>query len=111
FTPRTINQIEFELKAPLSTILQIQTQKNLMTIVKHGHGISESEAWNKLEKYLLPSEDGTRKNMYDLYVDILEALKEQGFLPQNIDIRKIREGLDGNNTTQEIQTPETNISE
>lgn len=110
FTPRTINDIEYELKAPISTIIQIQTQKNLMTIVKHGEHITESEAWNKLEKYMAAEPDGTRKSMYDLYLEILEQLKEQGFLPPAVDIQKMKDGLAGKTTepTQELQTPEAN---
>ena len=88
YTPRTIKEIEDAGKKPFLDLIQDYSMGNLAVFVAKGLKINEDEAYNKIEKYFAEGGD-----FMSLYVEIMEQLKERGFLPKAVDLEQIKKKL------------------
>lgn len=89
YTPRTINEIEVEMKRPMQDVLADYSMKTILLFVKKGLGAkSDDEAYDVIEEYLKAGKDTT-----ELYTDIMEALQVSGFLPKGLNLTKIKKEM------------------
>lgn len=97
FTPRNIVEIENETKTPIQEVLSGFSMKTLLLLVKKGSGIgtTDQEAESKIEAYIAEGKD-----IIELYLDIMESLRDSGFLPRNLDTNSLRDKLKNVNTAQ-----------
>jgi len=89
YTPRTINEIEVEMKRPVQDVLADFSVKTIVLFVKKGMNVEESVAFDEIEKYLAEGKD-----TISLYTLIMEKLQESGFLPRQLDLKKITSDMD-----------------
>jgi len=88
YTPRVINEIEVESGKPVQDVLADFSQKTLALFIKKGMGIDEDKAFDVMEKYLAEGKD-----TITLYLVIMEALQKAGFLPRQLDLKKIKKDM------------------
>lgn len=89
YTPRTINEIEVEMKRPMQDVLADYSLRTILLFVKRGLGVkTDDEAYTAIEKYLAEGKDTT-----ELYTDIMEALQDSGFLPKGLNLTKIKKEM------------------
>lgn len=88
YTPRTINEIEVESKKPVQDVLADFSLRTMVLFVKKGLGISEEEAFVEMEKYLSEGNDTVQ-----LYTLIMEKLQEAGFLPRQLNLKKVKSDM------------------
>jgi len=89
YTPRTINEIEVEMKRPVQDVLADFSVKTIVLFIKKGMNVEESVAFDEIEKYLAEGKD-----TISLYTLIMEKLQESGFLPRQLDLKKITSDMD-----------------
>ena len=89
YTPRTINEIEVEMKRPVQDVLADFSVKTIVLFVKKGLNVEESVAFDEIEKYLAEGKD-----TISLYTLIMKKLQESGFLPRQLDLKKITSDMD-----------------
>lgn len=88
YTPRTINEIEVETKKPIQEVLTDFSMNTIVLLIKKGMGVDEDKAYTEVEKYLADGGDTIK-----LYMDIMEQLQKSGFLPRQLNLKKIREDM------------------
>ncbi len=88
FTPRTIKEIEDVGKKPFIDMIQDYSMGNLALFVGKGLGVDENSAFTKIEKYFADGGD-----FMTLFVEIMEQLKERGFLPKNVNLEEVKKNL------------------
>ncbi len=89
YTPRTINEIEVEMKRPVQDVLADFSVKTIVLFIKKGMNVEESVAFDEIEKYLAEGKD-----TISLYTLIMKKLQESGFLPRQLDLKKITSDMD-----------------
>ena len=86
FTPRTINEIEDQTKKPITAVIADVSMRTITLFVKKGLNLKDdNEASDAIDTYL--SDD---KDIYDLYMMILERLQTKGFLPRALDLKEVK---------------------
>lgn len=88
YTPRIINEIETEAKKPVQDVLADFSVKTLVLFVKKGLNVDESVAFDEMEKYLAEGGDTVT-----LYTDIMESLQKAGFLPRELNLKRVKEDM------------------
>jgi len=94
YTARSIREIETETRKSIVELLQEFSMSTIHLFVKKGLGIGANaeEADKVIEEYLA---DG--KDIFELYIEILELLRNKGFLPKSVDFQSVKQA-------QEIKT-------
>ena len=88
FTPRLINEIELEAKKPVQDVLADFSLRTMVLFVKKGLGVEEDKAFEAIEKFLV---DG--KDTVELYTLIMEELQKAGFLPRQLNLKKVKSDM------------------
>lgn len=88
YTPRTINEIEVESKRPVQDALANFSMQTIVLFVKKGMGCDEAKAYEAIDEYLKEGNDTV-----SLYTLIMERLQDAGFLPRQLDMKKIKEDM------------------
>lgn len=88
FTPRTIKEIEDVGKKPFLELIQDYSMGNILLFVQKGAKLDEEQADSKITKYF---EEGG--DFMGLYVEIMEKLKDRGFLPKAVDLSEVKKKL------------------
>ena len=88
YTPRTISEIEKESKRPVQDTLADFSMATIVLFVKKGLGVEEEKAYDEIDKYLAEGKD-----TFELYTLIMEKLQESGFLPRNLNLKKVKEDM------------------
>jgi hypothetical protein len=87
YTPRTIASIEDVTKRPITEIVGEFSMRNIVLLVSKGLDKNEDETYTLLEEYFQTGD------MVALYVEIIEALKNGGFLPRTLNLDSLKETL------------------
>ena len=88
YTPRAIFEIEMDGKKPVQDMLAEFSMKTIVTFVRRGLGASQEDAEKQIEKYLSEGHDTT-----ELYLLIMEKMQDGGFLPRQMDLKKIKKQM------------------
>lgn len=87
FTAAKIRLIEKEAKKPFLELVGSLDLENISLFLKAGFNLKNQEEVDaKIDKYLEDKE----KDITTLFFEILEALRESGFLPKALDINKVQ---------------------
>jgi hypothetical protein len=90
FTPKAIYNIEKASGKSFQTLVTDFSLSNVVLFVQEGLGFSNQEqAFSAVSEYLEKPEH----NAYLLFVDILDALRQKGFLPKEMDMEEMRRGM------------------
>lgn len=87
FKPRTIASIEDVTGRPITEIVGEFSMRNIVLLVSKGLDKNEDETYNLLEEYFQTGD------MVSLYLEIIEALKSNGFLPRTLNLDSLKETL------------------
>jgi parvulin-like peptidyl-prolyl isomerase len=89
FTPRSIREIEQEKKVAFHSLLADYSITTLQLFVKKGMGIgiTDQQADDAIEEYLKD------KGLEELYLDIMEQLQVDGFLPKALKVEQMRKEM------------------
>lgn len=87
FTPKAIAEIEDLSNKPITEVVGEFSMKNIVLLVSKGLGKSVEETYTVLEEYF------TTGDMVGLYVEIIEALQKNGFLPRSLNMDSLKETL------------------
>ncbi len=87
FKPRTIASIEDATGKPITEIVGEFSMRNIVLLVSKGLEKNEDETYTLLEEYFQTGD------MVALYVEIIEALKNDGFLPRTLNLDSLKETL------------------
>ena len=88
YTPKGISEIEEITGKPIQDVLADFSMKTIGLFVQKGLGIEEDLAYEEIGKYLA---DG--KDTFVLYTDIMEKLQDAGFLPRQLDLKKVKKDM------------------
>jgi hypothetical protein len=77
FTPRTINEIENQMKQPIEMVVGNSLLSNLNLLIRKGMGINETEADKTIMEFFAEGND-----KFKLQLFIMKRLEDQGFLSQ-----------------------------
>lgn len=88
YTPKGIREIEEETGKPVQELLADFSIKTINLFVQKGMGVKEEEADKAIEGYL--AED---KDTFVLYTEIMESLQKSGFLPRQLDLKKVKKDM------------------
>jgi len=89
FTPRGIREIEQEKKVPFHSLLADYSVTTLQLFIKKGmgRGVTDQQADDAIEEYLKD------KGLEELYLDIMEQLQVDGFLPKALKVEQMRKEM------------------
>jgi len=88
YTPRTIKEIEDITKKPLQDVLSDFSMSTIVIFVQKGMAIDEDKAYEKIDEYLKGGKD-----IFILYTEIMEKLQDAGFLPRQLDLKKVKKSM------------------
>ena len=88
YTPKGISEIEEITGKPIQDVLADFSMKTIGLFVQKGLGVEEDLAYEEIGKYLA---DG--KDTFVLYTDIMEKLQDAGFLPRQLNLKKIKKDM------------------
>lgn len=90
YTPKAIYNVEKEAGKPLTDIIQGFEMSNLVILVKAGLNVDEERAFEAIEDFLDANPDN---DTIALFMEILERLQKDGFLPRALPISKMKEQM------------------
>ena len=88
YTPRAVSEIEQESKRPVQDTLADFSMKTVLLFVKKGLMVDEDNAYKKIEEYLAKGKD-----TFELYTLIMQKLQEGGFLPRQLNLKKVQKEM------------------
>ncbi len=88
YTPKTIYEIEKESGRPIQDTLSNFSMETIILFIKKGLGVDEEKAFEEIQTYLAEGNDTVL-----LYTLIMERLQDGGFLPRQLNMKKIRDDM------------------
>jgi len=88
FNAMKIAEIEDEKNDSVIVLLQSFKLSILALFIEKGANISRDESYKKIDEYL-----ASGKSTEELYIDVLEAVQKNGFLPKMMDCDQMRKSL------------------
>lgn len=89
FTAMKVAEIEDAKDLPLAHIIQDFKLSTLSLFIEKGGNMSREEAYKKIDECF-----ASGKSLEDLFIDIFEAVQRDGFLPKEINFKKLRETVE-----------------
>jgi len=88
FNARKIAEIEDSKDLPLANIIQDFKLSTLALFIENGGEVNREESYKKIDEYF-----ASGKSLEDLFIDVFEAVQRDGFLPKEINFKKMRTEL------------------
>lgn len=106
FTPRTIKELEDRTRVPFTETLSRFSVQTVALFVEKGLNVEENTALNKIEEALKGGQDIT-----SIYIDIMEKLQADGFLPKALNLKELRAKMDNPKELKRVIDSSQNIGQ
>ena len=80
FTPRNVAEMEYEMKAPFTSLLEEFSVRNVLLLIRKGLGIGKTD--QDADKYL--EGELKSKSLDEVYFDLIKQLQDDGFLSRKV---------------------------